>query len=75
MQRNAIAEMPPAELALEQDPHGRRLAADVALLWPTQGFLPGLVSFLFAHLAYLVAFTRHQRFGAWWPAFAAYALV
>lgn len=51
------------------------LAGDVALLWPQQGFLPGLVSFLLAHLAYLVAFTRVQRFGAWWPAFAAYALV
>jgi uncharacterized membrane protein YhhN len=51
------------------------LAGDVALLWPQQGFLPGLVSFLLAHLAYLVAFTRQQRFGAWWPAFAAYALV
>lgn len=51
------------------------LAGDVALLWPQQGFLPGLVSFLLAHLAYLIAFTRYQRFGAWWPAFAAYALV
>ncbi len=51
------------------------LAGDVALLWPTQGFLPGLVSFLLAHLAYLVAFTRHQRLGAWWPAFAGYALI
>ena len=34
---------------------------DVALLWPQQGFLPGLLSFLLAHLAYLVAFTREQR--------------
>ncbi len=51
------------------------LAGDVALLWPQEGFLPGLVSFLLAHLAYLVAFTRRQRFGAWWPAFVAYALV
>ena len=34
------------------------LGGDVALLWPQQGFLPGLVSFLLAHLAYLVAFTR-----------------
>lgn len=50
------------------------LAGDVALLWPSAGFLPGLVSFLLAHLAYLVAFTRYHRFGAWWPAFAAYAL-
>lgn len=51
------------------------LAGDVALLWPKEGFLPGLVSFLLAHLAYLVAFTRARRFMAWWPAFAAYALV
>jgi uncharacterized membrane protein YhhN len=34
------------------------LCGDVALLWPQQGFLPGLVSFLLAHLAYLRAFTR-----------------
>ncbi|MBL8328292.1 MAG: lysoplasmalogenase [Rubrivivax sp.] len=37
------------------------LAGDVALLWPQQGFLPGLVSFLLAHLAYLWAFTRERR--------------
>lgn len=48
---------------------------DVALLWPQHGFVPGLVAFLLAHLAYLLAFTRGVRFGAWWPAFAAYALV
>jgi uncharacterized membrane protein YhhN len=48
---------------------------DVALLWPRQGFVPGLVAFLLAHLAYLLAFTRQARFGAWWPAVAAYALV
>ena len=34
------------------------LCGDVALMWPERGFLPGLVSFLFAHLAYLRAFTR-----------------
>lgn len=34
------------------------LAGDVALMWPDRGFLPGLVSFLLAHLAYLAAFTR-----------------
>jgi uncharacterized membrane protein YhhN len=34
------------------------LCGDIALLWPQQGFLPGLVSFLLAHLAYLRAFTR-----------------
>ena len=51
------------------------LAGDVALLWPQQGFLPGLVSFLLAHLAYLWAFTRVQRLAAWPVAFAAYALL
>jgi len=47
----------------------------VALLWPQQGFLPGLVSFLLAHVAYLVAFTREQRLAAWPMAFVTYALV
>ncbi len=51
------------------------LGGDVALLWPKEGFLPGLVSFLLAHLAYLVAFTRVQRLAAWLPAFLAYAAV
>nr|WP_316642745.1 lysoplasmalogenase [uncultured Roseateles sp.] len=32
------------------------LAGDVCLLWPEQGFLPGLVSFLLAHLCYIKAF-------------------
>lgn len=54
---------------------GLSLAGDVALLWPERGFLPGLISFLLAHLAYLVAFTRTQRLAAWWPAFGLYALV
>ena len=49
------------------------LGGDVALLWPQQGFVPGLVSFLLAHLCYLVAFTRGVRLGMpGWP-FAAYA--
>lgn len=51
------------------------LAGDVALLWPKEGFLPGLVSFLLAHLAYLWAFTRVQRLAAWPAAFVAYALL
>lgn len=34
------------------------LCGDVALMWPDRGFLPGLLSFLVAHLAYLRAFTR-----------------
>ena len=51
------------------------LVGDVALLWPQQGFLPGLVSFLLAHLAYIVAFTRGLRFAARPLPFVAYALV
>jgi uncharacterized membrane protein YhhN len=54
---------------------GLSLAGDVALLWPVQGFLPGLVAFLLAHLAYIVAFTRGVRFAARPVAFAAYAVV
>lgn len=49
------------------------LAGDVALLWPKEGFLPGLVSFLLAHLAYLVAFTRVQRLAALRLPFVVYA--
>jgi uncharacterized membrane protein YhhN len=51
------------------------LGGDVALLWPQEGFLPGLVSFLLAHLAYLVAFTRERRFAVAWAPFAVYAIV
>lgn len=47
---------------------------DVALLWPQQGFLPGLVSFLLAHVAYGVALWRGGA-RPWWPAIALYALV
>lgn len=48
---------------------------DVALLWPQQGFLPGLVAFLLAHLAYLWAFTRRRRLAADGRPFVAYALL
>jgi uncharacterized membrane protein YhhN len=51
------------------------LAGDVFLLWPKEGFLPGLVSFLLAHLAYIAAFSRPLRFAARPAVFAAYALV
>jgi uncharacterized membrane protein YhhN len=51
------------------------LAGDVALMWPQQGFLPGLVSFLLAHLAYLWAFTRVQRLAARVSPFVAYAVL
>jgi uncharacterized membrane protein YhhN len=51
------------------------LAGDVALLWPVQGFLVGLVAFLLGHLSYLVALTRRVRFLASPPAFGAWAIV
>ena len=51
------------------------LVGDVALLWPDKGFLPGLVSFLLAHLAYLMAFTRGTRLALLWMPFGAYAAV
>ena len=54
---------------------GLSLIGDVALLWPQQGFLPGLVAFLLAHLAYLWAFTRGERLAARPSAFVAYAAV
>jgi uncharacterized membrane protein YhhN len=51
------------------------LVGDIALLWPQQGFVPGLVAFLIAHVLYLVAFTREHRFAAQPAALAAYALI
>ena len=51
------------------------LAGDVFLMWPQQGFLPGLVAFLLAHLAFVVAFTRSVRFAARWQPFALYAAI
>jgi len=50
-------------------------AGDVFLMWPKEGFLPGLVSFLLAHLAYLWAFTRVSRLAAKPLVFVAYGLV
>lgn len=51
------------------------LAGDIALLWPVQGFLAGLVAFLLGHLCYLVALTRRVRFLASRAAFGAWAIV
>lgn len=51
------------------------LVGDVALLWPQQGFLTGLVAFLLAHLCYLAAFTRGERLAARPLAFVFYAAV
>lgn len=54
---------------------GFSLAGDVFLLWPTRGFLPGLVAFLLAHLAYIAAFSTKLRFLARRLPFAGYAAV
>jgi uncharacterized membrane protein YhhN len=51
------------------------LAGDIALMWPKEGFLPGLLSFLLAHLAYLWAFTRSQRLAVRPETFVFYAVV
>lgn len=51
------------------------LAGDVFLLWPKEGFLPGLVSFLLAHLAFIAAFSVPLRFGARPWVFAAYGVI
>jgi uncharacterized membrane protein YhhN len=54
---------------------GLSLLGDVFLLWPQPGFVPGLVSFLLAHLAYIAAFCLPARFAAKPLVFAAYATV
>jgi uncharacterized membrane protein YhhN len=51
------------------------LAGDVFLLWPKEGFLPGLVAFLMAHLAYIAAFCVPVRLAAKPAVFVAYAVV
>jgi uncharacterized membrane protein YhhN len=51
------------------------LAGDVFLLWPRQGFLPGLVAFLLAHLAYIAAFCVPLRLVAKPHVFVAYAVL
>jgi uncharacterized membrane protein YhhN len=51
------------------------LAGDVFLMLPGDRFLPGVASFLLAHLAYLAAFTRDAAFGAFRLLLVPYALV
>jgi len=51
------------------------LLGDVFLMWPTQGFLPGLVAFLLAHLAYIAAFCVPVRLASRWLPFVAYAAI
>jgi len=38
------------------------LVGDILLIRPNQFFLPGLLAFLLAHVAYLIAFTRDCKF-------------
>lgn len=48
---------------------------DVFLMLPMDAFVPGLASFLLAHLAYLLALRQRERwFASAWP-FALYAVV
>lgn len=49
------------------------LIGDVFLMWPKAGFLPGLVAFLLAHLAYIAAFTVPVRLAARPLVFIGYA--
>ena len=51
------------------------LVGDVFLLWPKEGFLPGLVSFLLAHLASIAAFCVPVRLVARPVVFAVYGVV
>ena len=51
------------------------LLGDIALLWPKEGFLPGLVAFLLAHLAYIAAFCVSARLAARPLVFVAYGVV
>ncbi len=51
------------------------LAGDVALLWPKEGFLPGLIAFLLAHLAYIAAFASRARMLSRPAPFVLYAAV
>jgi len=51
------------------------LVGDVFLLWPKEGFLPGLVSFLLAHLAYIAAFCVPARLAARPLVFVVYGVV
>ena len=51
------------------------LLGDVALLWPKEGFLPGLIAFLLAHLAYIAAFCVPVRLAARPLVFVVYAAI
>jgi uncharacterized membrane protein YhhN len=44
------------------------LAGDTFLLFPAQMFMPGLVAFLMAHIAYIIGFNRQLPAFRWEPA-------
>jgi uncharacterized membrane protein YhhN len=50
------------------------LAGDVFLMLPNDRFVPGLVSFLVAHLFYIAAFTRGEGVNVTWWALLVYLL-
>jgi len=54
---------------------GFSLAGDVLLMLPGDRFVPGLLAFLAAHLAYLTAFTSLVRFGASFAAIVALTIL
>ena len=47
------------------------LAGDIFLMLPSDRFIPGLVSFLSAHLFYIAAFVSKTHAPVWWPLFFA----
>jgi uncharacterized membrane protein YhhN len=48
------------------------LAGDIFLMLPSDRFVPGLLSFLLAHVAYIVVFASYAV-GLWWPAILFFA--
>jgi uncharacterized membrane protein YhhN len=51
------------------------LAGDILLMWPERFFVGGLGAFLFAHIAYLAAFTRGVKFPASWAVWIFYLVI
>jgi uncharacterized membrane protein YhhN len=51
------------------------LVGDVLLMWPERYFVVGLGAFLFAHVAYLAAFTRGVKFPSSWTVLGFYLAI
>ena len=51
------------------------LVGDVLLMWPERYFVVGLGAFLFAHIAYLAAFTRGMKFPSTWTVWGFYLAI